>query len=185
MTHVFIASVHHTGTNFCTKLFKDIGYEQSDKTPKEAGNSANYFHRAHIADSVATELKTWLDLGLPIVVPLRHPVATLKSWLSRGKDPAELKRQLDLLIGLVDTYKPLYLPIDSPDRDAYFTDLRLKVDLRLNTSWPVVASKAKGSDHRAQLEPVSPTPEGLENIMPYCFHPFFERFYGVEKVFPK
>ena len=183
MTHVFIASVHHTGTNFATKLFKDIGYEQTDKTPAEAGNSANFFHRSHIADSVATELKTWLDLGIPIVVPMRHPVTVLNSWLARGKDPDELKRQFDLLIGLVDAYKPIYLPIDSPNKEAFLTNLRLKVDLRLNTDWPVVASKIKGSEHRAQLEPIKPTLAHLGIIGPYSFHPLFERFYP-PKVYP-
>lgn len=186
--HIFIASVHHTGTQFTCKLFVDAGYEQNSKWPegrKGTPDPANYFHRSHIADSVGTELRHWLDLGIPIVVPIRHPIAVLKSWLVRKKDPLELKKQFELLIKVVDPYKPLYLPLDSPDREDYLTDIRLKVDLGLKTDWKPYRSKLKGSDHRAQLEPVAPTAAGLEAIMPFLFHPLFENFYGVEKVFPR
>ena len=167
---VFVASVHHTGTQFTQKLFTDLDYEITDKTPKEAGNSRNYFHRCHISDSVMTELKLWLQLGIPIIVPLRHPPVVAESWLARAKPMAEMLRQWQILIDVVDLYEPLYLPLDSPNRDSYFTNLRLKTDLKLKTDWAVTA-------HDGELKPLYLTFEQQQQLGPLVFNEFFDRFY--------
>lgn len=172
---VFIATVHHTGTQFTEKLFKDAGYGPTDKT--NGLNGQNDYHRAHIDYPVQTELKDWLERGFPLVVPLRHPLAVAKSWKARRKPIEQLIRQYELLETLVDPYQPLYLPIDHPERDRYFTNLRLKVDLRLKTDWAVHASKAKGSDHQAQLEPVPLDKNDIKLLGPVMFGAFMGRFY--------
>jgi len=161
---VFICSVHHTGTQFTQKLFTDLGYEITDKTPKEAGNSVNYLHRCHIADSVLTELLHWLHMGVPIVVPLRHPMEVARSWLARGKPISEMVRQFQILDELVEQFMPLYLPIDQPYRETYLHHLRLECDPNLNTDWQKVSSKVVGSDHPAQLKPVEPNAEEYRQL---------------------
>ena len=176
---VLCVSVHHTGTQFVQKLFEDIGYIATDKTPKEAGNSCNYFHRAHIAPSIMTELNEWLKLtdDMPLVIPLRHPVDVLQSWLVRSKAPEQMMAQWKMLFDIDARYSPLYLPLDHDDRDAYFTNLRLKTDLKLKTTWPVVGSKVVGSDHIAQLKPVAPSPAHIDMMFELMDAPLFTRFY--------
>lgn len=174
---VFCASVHHTGTNFVMKLFEDLGYQTTDKTPKEAGNSVNYFHRCHIADSCATELGEWLNLGVPIIVPLRHPMEVARSWLSRKKPIEDLIRQYQMLVEVVDPHGPLYLPIDHPDRETYFWHLRLECDPTLDTDWPIVSSKREGSEHRAQLKPVEPNAEDYRQLEALHDCELLQRFY--------
>lgn len=175
---VFIGSVHHTGTQFTQKLFEDIGYVGTDKTPKEAGNSCNYFHRCHLSDSIMTELNNWLHEDVPLIVPLRHPVEVMHTWLRKRDKPLEVMlRQWQILYEHVDSFKPLYLPMDHAERDRYFTNLRLKTDLKLITDWAVVGSKRAGSDHPAQEQPVVPEPEHIEMMRELSYQPFFERFY--------
>ena len=175
---VFIASVHHTGTQFTEKIFLDAGYGPTDKPEKGGRPENNDYHRAHIAPSVQTELKDWLERGFPLVVPIRHPVAVAKSWLARRKPLEQMLEQFELLQSLVDPYQPLYLPLDSPHRDRYFTNLRLKVDLKLNTDWAVHKSKMKGGPHQAQLQPVALTDEHMELIGPLMLSDFFTQFYA-------
>ncbi len=150
---VFCASVHHTGTQFVQKLFEDIGYQITDLTPKEAGNSANYLHRCHIADSVMTELTDWLHMGVPIVVPLRHPMEVARSWLARGKPVSEMVRQFQILIECVDRHGPLYLPIDHDCRKTYLHHLRLECDPNLDTDWPIVPAKNGDTKQQHVVEP--------------------------------
>jgi hypothetical protein len=167
---VFIASVHHTGTQFAQKLFEDLGYIGTDKTPKEAGNSVNYFHRSHIAPSILTELKMWLEIGVPIVVPMRHPWAVVQSWLARKKALKQLMEQYELLFRLVDTYPVLYLPLDTMDREVYLHHLRLECDPLLTTNWPVIGSDAK-------LERVPIDDEGAAILVDLIDEPLMQRFY--------
>lgn len=177
---VLCVSVHHTGTQFVQKLFEDAGYIATDKTPKEAGNSCNYFHRCHMAPSVMTELNDWLKLtdDMPLVIPLRHPVEVLQSWLVRKKQPKQLMEQWKILVDYVDIkYEPLYLPLDHDDRDHYFTNLRLKTDLGLKTNWPIVGSKREDSEHFAQLKPIALEPEHIDMMFELMAEPFFHRFY--------
>ena len=173
----FIASVHHTGTQFTEKLFKDHGYAPTDKTPREnVGNSHNDFHRAHIADSVKTELKDWLDQGLPTIVPLRHPVEVAKSWKRRKKHLQQMRAQFQLLETLVAPYEPYYLPLDHPERDLYFKEIAL-LDPELATDWPIVASKRAGSDHKAQLADRPFDTEDRLVMMELMELPVLKRFY--------
>ncbi len=174
---VFIASVHHTGTNFATKLFEDLGYQITDKGVKEAGNSANYVHRSHIADSVMTELDDWLHMGVPIVVPLRHPMEVAKSWLARKKPIEEMVRQFQILAEVVDRHGPLYLPIDHADRETYLHHLRLEIDPNLDTDWPIVSSKVEGSEHPAQLQPVAPNQDDVDLLVALAHTPLLNKFY--------
>ena len=159
--HVFVASVHHTGTQFTQKLFEDLGYEVSDKTPAEAGNSVNYFHRCHIADAVRTELKQWMNMDIPKIVPLRHPVEVAKSWKARGKKLSIMLTQFELLQEVVLPRNPLFLPVDHGNRDAYFDMIRLKADIKLNTDWTPHGGKRVGSGHPSQLTVPDFTPADL------------------------
>ena len=174
---VFCASVHHTGTNFVSKLFTDLGYEFTDKTPKEAGNSVNYFHRCHIGDSTATELGEWLNVDVPLIVPLRHPIEVAKSWLARDKPIERMVRQFQILNERVDCHNPLYLPIDHPYREQYFNYLRLATDLELSTEWPVIASKREGSTHRAQLTVPEPSAADIKLLVALAHTPLLNKFY--------
>lgn len=174
---VFVASVHHTGTQFVQKLFEDADYQITDLTPKEAGNSVNYLHRSHIADAVMTELDEWLNLGIPVIVPLRHPMAVAKSWLARKKPIEEMIRQFQILVELVDPFGPLYLPIDHEHRELFLSRIRHECGSEIVTDWPIVASKVEGSDHQAQLKPVEPNHDEYRQLETLQGCELLNRFY--------
>lgn len=163
---VFIASVHHTGTQFAQKLFEDFDYLGTDKKPAESGNSRNYFHRCHISDSIKTELTEWLELGLPLVVPLRHPVEVAKSWKARDKSLKIMLRQWQLLEELVLPYQPYFLPVDHDYRDVYFQVIKEAINPEIMTDWQIVGSKREGSGHKSNLTVPDFTADDICNIQP-------------------
>lgn len=171
---VFIASVHHTGTQFTEKLFKDAGFGPTDKA---AVNGQNDYHRAHIADSVATELKDWLERGFPLVVPLRHPMEVAKSWLRRKKPIPQMVRQFELLVELVDPYKPMYLPLDHEFRERYLAAIRRECGTQIVTDWAVHASKREGGPHKAQLTLPEPSAADIELLVALAHTPLLNNFY--------
>lgn len=174
---VFVASVHHTGTQFVQKLFEDLDYQITDKTPKEAGNSVNYLHRCHITDSVMTELMQWLQTDTPLIVPLRHPMEVARSWLARKKPISEMVRQFELLFEVVDPFNPLYLPIDHADREMYLSLIAEACDHDINTNWQKVSSKVVGSDHPAQLKAVAPSFDDYLHLGSLHESKLLQRFY--------
>lgn len=173
---VFVASVHHTGTQFVQKLFEDSGYKITDKTPKEAGNSVNYLHRCHITDSVMTELMQWLHMGIPIIVPLRHPKEVARSWLARNKPLTDLVRQFKILEEVVDAFTPLYLPIDHYSRETALYQLQLECEPKLHTDWPVVGSRPHGEGHYCVVAPTEADYEQLKHLRENLFlQQFYQR----------
>lgn len=174
---IFIASVHHTGTQFTEKLVKDAGYGPTDK-PEKGGPSENKdYHRAHIAHSVQIELKDWLDRGFPLIVPLRHPVEVAASWKARSKPIKQMVRQFALLQELVLPYNPYFLPVDHDMRDIYLQVIQENIDASLATDWTIVGGKRVGSDHKAQLQ-VPPFSAGdICDIQELTNMPFLQAIY--------
>jgi len=79
----------------------------------------------------------------PCIVPLRHPVSVAESWIARA-DPnrrhvkiEELCDYWRRLITVVDPFRPYYLPIDRPEREARLQAINDGLGLELKTDWPV------------------------------------------------
>lgn len=174
---IFIASVHHTGTQFTEKILLDAGYGPTDKPEKGGNKENNDYHRAHIAHSVQTELKDWLERKFPLIVPLRHPVDVAMSWKARKKPIKQMVAQFELLQELVLPYNPYLLPIDHDMRDIYFQVIRENIDANLKTDWAIWKSKRKGSDHVAQLEVPAFDGDDICDIQTLTNMPFLHKLY--------
>ena len=139
---IVVASVHHTGTNFVwqhlLKGMKQVGMG-SDGAPK------NSFARIHCDLSQHIFLERWLK-KCPCIVPLRHPLTVAASWKARGKNLSNLAGQWQILKTEVDPYLPMYLPIDSPEREQWLEPIRGFIDPKLQTDWPVVMSCNKSAE---------------------------------------
>lgn len=76
-----------------------------------------------------------------------------------------------ILVEILDNYDPLYLPIDSKDRDKYLDKINKKLGTSYETDWPVVSTyntrKPDLGEHTEQVERL------VKNIKP-----FLDRFYG-------
>jgi hypothetical protein len=144
---IVVASVHHTGTNFVwqhlLKGMTQVGmnYDPSGrKRPPENG-----FVRIHCDTDQHGYLQWWLK-QFPCIVPLRHPMAVAASWKAREKSLDNLAIQWKILKEKVDPYLPMYLPIDSPDREQWLEQIRGFLNPELQTDWPVIMSCNKSAE---------------------------------------
>ncbi len=119
---IVVPSVHHTGTKFV--------YEEllNDLAPGERKL------RMHCEDRFREDLHMLCSM-YPAIVPLRHPRTMAEGWKTRGKSLDELNRQWLVLEEEVDFYDPYYLPLDSPDRDRYLTEINKALKLSMRTDW--------------------------------------------------
>ena len=144
---IVLASVPHSGSRFVLKLL-----------PQPV------FFR-HVYEGESIEQIVALSRAYPVVVPLRHPLAVAQSWKDRGKPIASHPKHEPMvamwrtLIDVVDPLYPRYLPIDVPDRDAYFAGLE--------TDWVPV----KDSNPHVPL-----TDEDRAAVSELLADPFFARF---------
>ena len=151
---VVVASVHHTGTHFVVdELFKGWRhYAMSYGNIK--GPIGDGVTRIHIDKDQSIYLPRWME-HQPLVVPMRHPASVVESWLARDKPIEPLLPQWEMLKTMVDPARPIYLPLDVPDRDRWLGELNGKLGLKLQTDWPVIMSCGKSavlSDvHRAAV----------------------------------
>ena len=143
---IVIASVHHTGTNF---IWQDLlkGFEQFGMNHIGRGKSQlpkNGFTRIHCDLAQHGYLEWWL-MRHHCIVPLRHPMSVAASWKARACDLSLLPGQWVILKNEVDPYKPMYLPIDSPDRMNWLDVISRNIGQELQTDWPVVMSCNKSA----------------------------------------
>jgi hypothetical protein len=122
---ILVASVPHSGSRFVLKLL---------------GKPAFFWH---VYQGESLEYITELGKFCPVVVPLRHPRAVAQSWVNRGKPIRTHAKHEAMcvmfrtLIDVVDKLKPLYLPVDVPNRDEYLSALK-GVAGELHTNWEPV-----------------------------------------------
>lgn len=142
---IVVPSVHHTGTKL---VFNDIlrdlvAFNQQDKTPRDSGKL-----RIHIDAPFLEDLHYWCA-KCSIIVPIKHPRDVAIGWKVRFKKLGELAQQWTWLKEEIAPYDPLYLPIDLPDRDEWLDKVNLKLNLKLNTDWPVIG---RCDDPRPELD---------------------------------
>lgn len=114
-----VASVMHTGTHTVRAMLGALG-----------SNWGRWAHH-HFDWPVKKEPKEGL-----VVVPIRDPRETLKSWLKRGRDISLLDVSQRRLMAFCDRMDPFYMPIDRPDRDVYRTRLQSAAGIKVMTAWP-------------------------------------------------
>lgn len=142
--HVVVASVPHTGTRF---VFEHLlkGRHRCGEHPCDDGFSVYHTDGRHKKRLIA------LAGQFPTIVPMRHPAKVAQSWaVNRSKNPDyyapdRLRAAFHSLVTDIDPLKPLYLPIDAPNRDEYLAKINAELGLGLDTGWPVVGESDKSA----------------------------------------
>lgn len=138
MTDIYcIQTIQHSGSRFVRRgLFGSYERVELGKPPR---GHCVYFDHLHW-DAKLDEWRKVLPL-YPIVAPLRHPRRVFKSWEMRrnsGTSHKESRRcQFEWLqmIELVDKHNPYYVPVDSPDRDAFLARINEDLGFQFTTDW--------------------------------------------------
>lgn len=145
--NLFIASIHHTGTQFTVDLLQRAGYKYINRNWPEPRHQQRLF-RQHIevrSMPLLLETLSTLDVlcgrGARPIVPLRHPVLCAQSWARRHKSIDDMIEQWNWLLDEIDPYNPVYFPIDLPDRSLYLQSLSEYVGQDLETDWHLVGAK--------------------------------------------
>lgn len=140
---VFVASVHHTGTQFTMDMLVRNGFKNFERQvpPDNQAYRGNSVHRQHISIEHFDKFQEVLTMKRPLIVPLRHPKLCAQSWANRRRSIDVMLQQWNWLIDIVAPYKPLYLPVDSPDKNTYLERIAERLGVPLSTEWPIVGSK--------------------------------------------
>lgn len=77
----------------------------------------------------------------PTIVPFRHPMSIAESWKKRGKPLSNLAVQYQIFREAVACNNPFYLPLDAPNREEYLDQIRKRIGMPIETSWPVIGSE--------------------------------------------
>lgn len=108
---VKIFSVPHTGTHFVKELLE-----------------------AHGLQVKAKHVEGYKDDEEIIILPVRDPEATCKSWSARGRRDGFIERW-EKLNEISQNPNAHILPIDTDDRDEYLKALSKVLNVELNTDW--------------------------------------------------
>jgi hypothetical protein len=114
-----------------------------------------------------------------IVVPLRHPMKVAQSWKNRGKPIVSHPKHEPMiamwrtLIDVIAPLEPLYVPVDSENRDVYLAKLGKATKRRLKTDW-------RGKSDGYLLTPLNDEDEAAVRTL--LADPFFEQFYPTRRV---
>ena len=145
---VVIPSVWHTGTHFMVdQVVPDFTPHHFDHRTWIAGSPVGDIQvRCHCEPAYENSLKRW-GKEAQCLVPIRHPMSVAESWKARGKVNrfSELAEQWMLLKKYISPHNPLYLPVDSPDRESWLEKIRIFLDSDIQTDWPVVMSSNKSA----------------------------------------
>ena len=72
-------------------------------------------------------------------VPLRAPMEIARSWARKGMSMKLLADRFEMLATMFDSQEPLWIPLDSPDREEYLEAARSATGLDLDPrGWPRV-----------------------------------------------
>lgn len=134
---MIIASVPHSGTMLVADIFRQQGFNQRGFTKPEDGKT---MHVGHVISSNAVRYVRELAQEHPLIVPLRHPALTERSWILRKKPVDQMIQAYKNLISLEDL-DPVYIRIDTVNRDKDLQRASERLDMVLTTEWPVINSK--------------------------------------------
>lgn len=130
---ILVPTVHHTGTK---TIFNDLLSDYGEINQQNYDCPFDGKLRIHIDKPFLADIKYWLERSVTIV-PMRHPRTTAIGWKSRYKSLDWLEQQFNWLKGIVDPFKPYYIPLDG-QRDKALLDFNLQNELSLTTNWPVI-----------------------------------------------
>ena len=175
---IVIPTVPHTGTMFVADLFKRIGYWRGALNdhlqPDEYLTGRKTVFIGHVVKQSQVDLALDKIRFCDCVVPLRHPYLVWESWKRQGLLFEPFTQAWMNLIQQIDPHKPCYLPIDSEIRVYWLQELNCRLNLNIQTNWPVINSRNQTS-HLKYTDI-----EADQNIVKFTqdIQPFIDRFYG-------
>lgn len=162
-----IPAIQHTGTKLLARMFGDIHWASFYEDTSEHSNA---LYLGHLTKNSIEAIKR---LNHRIIVPLRHPYLVAESWNRRNKPISELIENFRLLVNEVDKLNPLYLPIDTDNRQDCLDNINQELGLNLTTNWEVVNSKKDTYNLRHKDIKPDPSVKALVDEI----EEFLKRFY--------
>lgn len=163
---LLLVTVQRTGTRFVQRLLREGGITTA---------------QIHAVATRSKQLDGWIEKnkkeGLPIIVSLRHPLSVAQSWLHRAanNEPKEFQfdRMMDqwaYLVEIVAASKPLFLPVDHPEKESYLDEMARYVGQPLDTDWEKYG-------HRPGSEDVKLSKADIDGINELIATTFLADFY--------
>jgi len=135
-----IPSVMHTGTHLLLDIFKN--WNKISPIPDSMFyppmDNKDHIIQFHLIDGHSTFYE--IAETYHQVIPMRHPVRVLESMRRRQKTLADLEEQFANLIR-VHEWAPMYIHVDSKDRDKHVQAVAKLINRPLSTDWPNLSHK--------------------------------------------
>jgi hypothetical protein len=150
-----ILSIPHTGTHFVLNLLGGHRENLLDWMNKVFEASGHEFYVSHTY--LLPVFERVVDHGFNIVMPMRHPITTVRSWRNwEAKSDIEHKTELvkskyvprmyKNIITIDQLYDINYISVDSPNREQLLDDFNKKFGLNLSTEWKPLNSIGKHTE---------------------------------------
>lgn len=164
MHEIFVVTIPHTGTHFIFRLLHERMVKNKD-----------YLLRACHAIRERNEANYFPGPGQILVVTLRDPKATWRSWTKRNRHPDPERRLMEFvaswkrLNAFCESNEDVFLvPIDTPDRQTYLDALCERLGIPRETEW----KPANASVYPPDFDPEVPDLSEIYQI------PLAKRFYA-------
>ena len=167
---IVILSVPHTGTNFCKRLFRDLGWE--DVGLNERPRQKNAFYTGHVLKQGQIDAGLELSKSRPLLVPFRHPFRVEESWRRHKRDMDDLIPAFKALMDQIVPKNPYFMPVDSCVRELSLKHLSDGIGVPLKTTWEVIGSTGTAE---MEFEDFSPS-EGIRHLADEM-KPLLDRWY--------
>ena len=173
-----ILSIPHTGSHFVNHLLG--GGDRIEML----GLNTTGDHQLYVSHTYNLKVFRGVkEQGYEIVVPMRHPIATLNSWATwADKSPIEHKGHMvrpayvptlfKQLIAASKKFKLNFLPVDSPYREEFLELFNKKYHLSLTTKWKPLNSI--GQDRLEATPDIRKEMEELIEGNPDFFNQFYK-----------
>ena len=165
---LLLVTVQHTGTRFVQRLLSEADIQTA---------------QIHAVDTRKKQLDSWLNQNemadLPIIVSLRNPVNVAQSWWFRANKHSthnpflqiqEMFKQWAYLAKIIAVSKPLFLPVDHPEREHYLQEMSVELGRPLSTRW-------KKYGHRPGAETIKLSNATIDGINELIATTFLKDFY--------
>lgn len=124
---VVLGSVPHNATQTIREALRDAGVG---------------FTFDHFTDIFSRKLRHWLVCGIHVVVPMRHPLKVFRTHKHMGSFDQVEPYYLNLF-HIVHPFRPLYLPVDSPDRDRFIDRIDYTLGIKLQRDFGYVGDSGR------------------------------------------
>lgn len=154
---ILLPTLRHSGTHFVREALKLPWHRIDHWRGEDDCIVQTHFDLPlmHLAEECAR--------AMPVMIPLRNPESLARTHMARYGHVDHLKEGLPVMREFIRRCNPIWLPIDSPNRDAWLALASERLGMTLRDDWPVVS--ASGSTWSG-------------DVPDFGHKDFFEQFYG-------